>query len=209
MAKALVPKGSVNTKEKSSADTSQPSDRRRLLGFILLVIAAFILLPEFKKATQGQQERSKPQLQAWSDPPAMFDAPAQVQPQEVQRVSLEDYDEVWSSAYEGSSDGADFIDAAALDASQDLQSEPQTAQIPEQKVQSAFIVQAGTFKSESNARDLVETLEGMGFRSFIKTQGEFHRVLVGPQLRRQEAEKALSSLAQRLSIKGMIKSYSP
>lgn len=72
---------------------------------------------------------------------------------------------------------------------------PETSPVP---AAGGFIVQLGVFSNPDNARDLVQRLNRQGIKAYSET-----RVMVGPFLNRQEAEKANAELA-RLGIKAVV-----
>jgi DedD protein len=75
----------------------------------------------------------------------------------------------------------------------------------------AWVVQLGSFSSQSNANSLVAELQGQGYRAYIEEikgdSGIIYRVRVGPELSRSEAEKTLAGLTEKFQLQGMILQY--
>ncbi|MFT3741618.1 MAG: SPOR domain-containing protein [Gammaproteobacteria bacterium] len=72
----------------------------------------------------------------------------------------------------------------------------------------AFAVQLGSFTTKANAERLMKKIQAQGYPAYIHTtktsHGDWVRVLVGPQLRRSEAEVLLQKLNRVFETKGMI-----
>ena len=75
----------------------------------------------------------------------------------------------------------------------------------------AWVVQLGSFSSESNANSLITELQGQGYRAYIEEirgdSGIIYRVRVGPELSKADAEKTLAGLAEKFQLQGMILRY--
>ena len=75
----------------------------------------------------------------------------------------------------------------------------------------AWTVQLGSFANDANAKRLIEKLRADGYPAYLQRQAgadatEF-KVRVGPQIRRDEAEKVLLQLQQKFALKGMLLRY--
>ncbi len=72
----------------------------------------------------------------------------------------------------------------------------------------AWVVQLGSFSDKANVHKLIKQLREKGFSAYtreVKTgQGVLLRVLVGPELRRADADKTAAKLQKTLNIKGMV-----
>ena len=72
----------------------------------------------------------------------------------------------------------------------------------------AWVVQVGSFSQSSNALALRDKLRKNGFTAFVEKYRDkgktSYRVRVGPELKRETAEKQLEQLAARLKLKGII-----
>lgn len=75
----------------------------------------------------------------------------------------------------------------------------------------AWVIQVGSFSSRTNAVELRDKLRKSGFTSFVESfEGAAeasHRVRIGPEVSRSQAEKSLSRLQSRLAMNGIIVSY--
>lgn len=232
---ALVPQGKprqIRKKDPQSGPQPEPTDRRRLLGFVLLLLAAFILLPELRLNQQDNTTQQKgPSLSPWVETtvdPRLKAQLAQreigkptgsVKPIEVPQVQLEQVDTSWSSQYhELREQGRLPANSPSVENSVALQSSAVVSALPpanppvnspSSPVQAAFMVQVGTFKKDHNATQLVEELDALGYQAFSRADQGFVKVMIGPQLRRQDAEKALVQIADDLALQGLIKTYRP
>lgn len=73
----------------------------------------------------------------------------------------------------------------------------------------AWMIQAGSFTGEANARNLVEKLRKSNFPAFVEViPGEsgnsMYRVRIGPELSRARAEQVRARIESTVGIKGMI-----
>ncbi len=72
----------------------------------------------------------------------------------------------------------------------------------------AWIVQVGSFSQSANALALRDKLRKNGFTAFVEKYRDkgktSYRVRVGPELKRETAEKHLQRLKQKLKLKGII-----
>ncbi|TAN51504.1 MAG: hypothetical protein EPN21_06470 [Methylococcaceae bacterium] len=76
---------------------------------------------------------------------------------------------------------------------------------------SAWVVQAGSFSDEANAKTLVAKLRQAKIPAFMEMvpgpQGNSYRVRVGPEVERAKAEVILKKMDSDAGVKGMIVSY--
>jgi DedD protein len=79
---------------------------------------------------------------------------------------------------------------------------------PESKPPTAWMVQAGSFSGEGNARALAEKLRKQNIPAFVETvsgsSGVSYRVRVGPGLNRGRAEQVQKQIESAVGIKGII-----
>ncbi len=72
----------------------------------------------------------------------------------------------------------------------------------------SWAVQLGSFSDKLNAENLTKKLQAEGFSAYTHTSktshGDLIRVLVGPELRRTDAENLLTKLQKQLNLQGMI-----
>lgn len=186
-------------------EPSRSLDRRRILGLVLLVIAVFILLPEFKTSDLNQELQDdfqvKPiQIQALPAKPAVFEQLDEVKAQPVPVMNVAQFEksvENWSDNYQ-------YAVKTPVNSESKVQ-----AVIAKPVVRPSFIVQMGSFGNPVNASTLELKLRAEGYRAFTQHNDQYYRVVVGPQLRKQEAKLAQTSLARDLKIQGVIKTYRP
>jgi len=76
---------------------------------------------------------------------------------------------------------------------------------------SAWVIQLGSFTNQINAESLVNKLQLEGYPAYIEelidNSESIHRVRVGPELNREDAEKLQQTLVSHTGIKGIILSY--
>ena len=79
------------------------------------------------------------------------------------------------------------------------------------KSPTAWVVQAGSFGQQSNAKAFRDKLRKKGYPAFMETiagQGSrLYRVRVGPELDRKRAEDQRAKLEEAFGIKGLVVSY--
>jgi len=75
----------------------------------------------------------------------------------------------------------------------------------------AWVVQVGSFSRSENALALRDKLRTHGFTAFVERvkggDASIYRVRVGPELKRENAEKALKQLQQKMKLKGIIMEF--
>jgi DedD protein len=75
----------------------------------------------------------------------------------------------------------------------------------------AWVVQVGSFGSRENAVQLQNKLRKHGFsgfvESFMKDGALSHRVRIGPEIDRTDAEKILQQIKTKLALNGIVVSY--
>lgn len=87
---------------------------------------------------------------------------------------------------------------------------PKATAKTEQKIPAAkaWVVQLGSFSDKVNANKLVSKLQAQGFKAYTKTsqtdKGPLIRVLVGPELKRTDAETTANKLRQQLGLHSII-----
>ena len=93
--------------------------------------------------------------------------------------------------------------------------EPQATQqkpaLNKQVGATAWVVQLGSFSSETNANNLNEKLRKAGYPAFVeplkKESGMAYRVRVGPELLRSDAQALLDKLNKNMQIDGIVIRY--
>jgi DedD protein len=78
---------------------------------------------------------------------------------------------------------------------------------------SAFVIQIGSFSNKDSAQKIVDNLKAAHYKAYLKhgmSNGEsINRVLVGPELKRENAESQLSAINKISGLKAIILSYDP
>ena len=78
---------------------------------------------------------------------------------------------------------------------------------------SAFVIQLGSFSNKENAQKLVAKLKSSGYKAYLKVAKsngkDIHRVLVGPILKRKQAEAKIDALNKLSTLKAIILVYDP
>lgn len=76
---------------------------------------------------------------------------------------------------------------------------------------SAWVIQLGSFSSQTNADSLVRQLQTQGFPAYIEKvttdAGIVYKVRVGPELSRPAAENMVKNLKAKMKLDGMILSF--
>ena len=75
----------------------------------------------------------------------------------------------------------------------------------------AWTVQLGSFADDENAKRLIAKLRDAGFPAYLERQvedaGTAFKVRVGPEIRREDAEKLRANLENKFALKGMLLRY--
>ena len=75
----------------------------------------------------------------------------------------------------------------------------------------AWTVQLGSFANDENAKRLIEKLREAGFPAYLERRvegaGTAFKVRVGPEIRREDAEKLRANLENKFALKGMLLRY--
>ncbi len=73
----------------------------------------------------------------------------------------------------------------------------------------AWVIQLGSFHHEKNALALQVKLRAQGFPAYVRIHKQLSRVLVGPELRRETADKLLVDLHNKFKLNGIVMPYAP
>jgi DedD protein len=82
-------------------------------------------------------------------------------------------------------------------------------------VLAGFVVQTGSYSNADNAKGMVDKLKAAGYRAYTQTDSHdgkvLHRVMVGPEIRKEDAEATRLRLANddRFKLKGLVRIYVP
>jgi len=71
----------------------------------------------------------------------------------------------------------------------------------------------GSFGNKANAQKLVDKLKAAGYKAYLREGASadktINRVLVGPELKRQQAESKIAALNKISGLKAIIIGYDP
>ncbi|MED5239271.1 MAG: SPOR domain-containing protein [Pseudomonadota bacterium] len=193
--------------------------RQRLIGAALLLILAAVLSPlVFRTPAQirtalNMEIPPAPDYQAVSVEPVVSE---EVEQAAAERIES-DHEQVRASASQPGT--------ALADDDKSRQSEPvlETLSTPpapalsaeDDPVLAGFIVQVGSFSNPDSAVNLVKRLKDAGFRAYTETESRdgklLHRVMVGPEIRKEDAEQTRERLANdsRFKLDGLVRIYAP
>lgn len=77
----------------------------------------------------------------------------------------------------------------------------------------AYVIQLGSFGNQANAKKLVDKLKAAGYKAYLRSaksnSKSISRVLVGPELKREQAEAKIKALNKLSGLKAIIVSYDP
>jgi len=77
----------------------------------------------------------------------------------------------------------------------------------------AFVIQLGSFSNKGNAQTVVDKLKSAGYKAYLKESNSkgkiLNRVLVGPEIKRDQAESKIDALTKLTGLKAIIVSYDP
>jgi len=78
---------------------------------------------------------------------------------------------------------------------------------------SALVIQVGSFSNKANAQKIVDKIKAAGYKAYLKTGKSnaitIHRVLVGPELKREKAESQLKALNKLSGLEAIVLAYDP
>lgn len=167
--------------------------KQRLVGAMVLVLAAVVFVPMFLDQGAGSPEpapRIVPSEQ-------LEDAGARVVP--LGRTPI--------AAAPAAAEPADRVEPEP--AEEKLPAKTLNPPAPaEPAVESGFAVQLGSFAKADNAERLRDKLIGKGYKAFVKSSGAVTRVYVGPQSTRPEADNVLKKLLADIKLKGIVVTFS-
>ncbi len=77
----------------------------------------------------------------------------------------------------------------------------------------AWVIQLATFSNQDNAKNLVKKLREEGFQAHIypkkPKEGEFSRVVVGPNISKNQLEQQLVKIEKKFKLKGQMLKFNP
>lgn len=201
--------------------------KKRLTGAVILVGMAIILIPI---VLTGPLEREqilvknipeKPIVDFESNITSVVNHREQVLTEAKESedtgsfISQDDHGNHVTSA------GATIVEDLATGNNSESGTEPSLITVEEGNTQvdgntglSAWILQLGSFTSESNARSLNQKLRQAGYPAFVElvrkdpgNQITGYRVKVGPEIKRSDAQRLLKNIKNDLGLEGILISY--
>ena len=200
--------------------------RQRLTGIVLLLILAAVLAPFVFRSPEQIRNALDMSIPAAPDYQAVTVEPVvseEVAAEADERIEA-DRQAVEEAAREHLDDEAPADSGAGESALAESGQEPQEtadAPVPPQEepsdspVLAGFVVQVGSYGNADNATSLVEKLKDAGYRAYSEADMHdgkpIHRVMVGPEIRKQDAEQTRQALADdsRFKLKGLVRIYAP
>ena len=194
--------------------------RQRLIGAVLLLILAAVLSPLVFRTPA--QIRTALNMEI---PPAPNYQPVRVEPvvsEEVEQAAAQriesDRNAVVASASATEPDNAPVKPSAEKEKPvlETLTTPPPPSlSADDDPVLAGFVVQVGSFSQPDSADTLVSRLKDAGFRAYTETDTQdgrlLHRVMVGPEIRKDDAERTRERLANdsRFKLNGLVRIYAP
>jgi DedD protein len=167
----------------------------RLVGTIIVVAIGIIVLPD---VFDGKKQRFQEEF-----------ASIPIKPEALPEAEI-----------------ADIVEPVEF--SVELPSEPVTVTVDENdttvvtanKVESkneydknAWVIQLATFSNLDNAKNLVKKLRKEGFQAHIypkqPKEGEFSRVVVGPNISKEQLEQQMVKIEKKFKLKGQMLKFNP
>jgi DedD protein len=199
--------------------------RQRIIGIALLLILAAVLAPfVFRSPEQirnalDMQIPDQPEMTAVNVEPVVSE---EMESAAAERIQSE-RQAVQEAAEEQLQTETDNADESADVAREDSQNAPviDDAPVPppadpdDEPVLAGFVVQVGSYSSADNAAGVVDKLKAAGYRAYSESdshQGKVvHRVMVGPEIHKKDAERTRQKLADdsRFGFKGLVRIYAP
>ncbi|MCK0152316.1 SPOR domain-containing protein [Alcanivorax sp. S6407] len=192
--------------------------RQRLIGAVLLLILAAILSPLVFRTPA--QIRTALNMEI---PPAPDYQPVVVEPvvsEEVEAAAAErmqsDRNEIVAAAGQpGNPPAAPPADGKEQVLETLTTPPPPALSAGDDPVLAGFVVQVGSFTQQDSANALLVRLKEAGFRAYMETDSRdgnlYHRVMVGPEIRKEDAEQTRQRLANdsRFNLDGLVRIYAP
>ncbi len=170
----------------------------RLVGTIILVALGVIILPDI---LDGEKKHYKEEFAAIPIKPgvqAELETFEVLEPAEAQTALPDSPVDIISPPVENSNVQSEQVV---------VQSEPDSEQSFYQD--SAWIIQLMALKNAENAETLVKDLQKRGYRAHSKKEGNFTRVIVGPDTSKEKLEKQIKELRKITGSQGQLMKFNP
>ena len=173
----------------------------RIVGILVIIALAVIVVPMF--FSRSGINTNEPKLsQKIPNPPAKPQTELQL-PQEPKTVDLTQQQTLTSPGQ--TQQQSPVITTKPVIHTVKKPTHPVLAKVK------AFSIQLGTFADSQNAKTLVKKLRHAGFTAYSKQithdQKSLTRVLIGPVVKRKQAEKILKELQAKFNLKGIVVDY--
>ncbi|WP_370519444.1 SPOR domain-containing protein [Alcanivorax sp. DP30] len=192
--------------------------RQRLIGAVLLLVLAAVLSPlVFRTPAQirtalDMEIPPAPDYQAVTVEPVVS---GEVEQAAAERIES-DREAVASAATQPDNPAPDPSANQEKPVLETLTTPPPPAiSANDDPVLAGFIVQVASFSKPDSAQTLVTRLKDAGFRAYTETDAQgskvLHRVMVGPEIRKEDAERTRERLANdsRFKLDGLVRIYAP
>ncbi|MFK7858667.1 MAG: SPOR domain-containing protein [Granulosicoccus sp.] len=187
--------------------------RQRLWGAAVLIAIAVIVLPLLLDGA-GSESQFRRVERLREEPPAILDIDGTRSIQVVPEMrTVEEIVELTENVDEAVVTGTQTSTvpntppSSTAGVEREISEEPPTSPQPSL---TAWVVQAASFVEEVDALSLRDRLRSAGFASFVRDRDastDPFRVLVGPMIKQESAEKARKSVAALLQNNPLIMSY--
>lgn len=199
--------------------------QNRLVGTIIVVALAVIFLPDLLDGKKTENAATfvsvpdapdrQPLVQPQSFPSEEVAAAASRPLEVIEEPPVDD--NPTPAASESPSTEAASVDDVS-DNIDSVQTEPTLAEQtvitpPDQAIDdnAGWVIQLGSFRHQKNVRELLDKLEGAGYRAFSRpvdtSAGRLTKVFVGPDLQRSSLEGALPHLRELTGLSGKITEF--
>lgn len=186
--------------------------KQRLVGAVVLVSLAVIFIPmlldggdsnAFSRFGSNIPAQPKYDYEPLEIPLQPLEPFSQEQPQVIDKADSDPALPIQEQASTAPSTTAAKPAASEVPAAKHTKSESK-----EEGEQLAWVVQVGSFSQSANALALRDRLRSNGFTAFVEKYRDAgktsYRVRVGPELKRENAEKHLSQIKRKFNLNGII-----
>ncbi|MCV2402835.1 SPOR domain-containing protein [Marinomonas sp. C2222] len=176
----------------------------RLIGASIIVLSAAILLPLILDGERPPELEVEVHV---TEPPAF----PVVEIQAVQPVESIPFEKE-----EAPSEQITLIPVAKVEKKSPPKSESTQAKLPEKTVSPSpvkqnvgrWVVQIATFKSKTNATNLVKKLKAEKYDAYSVTVNSLYKVYVGPEFDRSASEKSRDEIKEKFNLAGIVTKFS-
>ena len=178
--------------------------KHRIVGSLILLSVAVILLPFWLDGAglnEHQQQTGYPEM-----------------PENVEFAVIEPIDDLETSEFVDLTDSSiielspiqDVVEPVVVVKTEKAAKAPKKQTNPllnSEGLASGWAVQLGSFGNQDNAKRLTEKLIKANYSAYMISKGKVHKVLVGPELSRANAEKLQKALKKQFKMAGIVLDY--